>query len=70
VKSPSAIPCEELMMDAMQRHFGPSWKFSEIAEWTLVRAQTDGISPWQVAWARDFLEKRRASQGDWEDLAS
>jgi len=71
MKRQAPIPFNvDLMMRAMETHFGPSWKFSEIAEWTLARAQTEPMSPWQVQWARDFIEARRASQGDWEDLAS
>jgi len=67
----AAVPINvELLMRAMENHFGPSWTFSEIAEWTLARARTEPMSPWQVAWAREFIDNKRASQGDWEDLAS
>jgi hypothetical protein len=71
MKRAAPIPFNvDLTMRAMQERFGPSWKFSEIAGWTLARARTEPMSPWQAQWARDFIETRRAAQGDWEDLAS
>jgi len=58
----------ELMVDSLQMHFGPSWKWSEIASWTLARTNADPPLPRpQITWARIFEENRKRAEGEWKD---
>jgi hypothetical protein len=50
-------------LDALREHFGPGWSWTEIAEWSLARANA-GLPAWQSLWAREFLATRRAAAGD------
>ena len=54
-------------LDALRAHFGPSWSWAEIAEWTLARGNT--LPAWQSLWAREFLATRRWAAGDDREVA-
>ena len=55
-------------LDALRAHFGPSWSWVQIAEWSLARANA-GLPTWQGLWAREFLATRRAAAGDEREVA-
>lgn len=57
----------ESKLDALRAHFGRSWAWAEIAEWTLARANT--LPTWQGLWAREFLARRQAAVGDEREVA-
>jgi hypothetical protein len=59
----AVAPELEYMMESLRLRFGPAWKWSEIAEWIVARAQADdGLQVWFLQWARDYIETRRRSE--------
>lgn len=54
-------------LDALRAHFGPSWSWVEIAEWTLARGNS--LPAWQVLWAREFVATRRWAAADDREAA-
>lgn len=53
--APYSVEATDALVQGLAVHFGPSWKWSEIAEWTIARSDC-GLPRWQVQWAKDFLE--------------
>lgn len=54
-------------LDGLRVRFGPSWSWTDIAGWTLARANAKPELPaWQVLWAREFIATRRIAAGESE----
>jgi hypothetical protein len=68
VENGAALLNWESKLDALRAHFGPSWSWVEIAEWTLARANA-GLPAWQVLWAREFVATRRWAAADDREVA-
>lgn len=50
-------------MDDLERIFGSSWRFSEIALWIEARQRSKpALPPWMLVWAYDFLRIWKAQQ--------
>lgn len=58
--TPFSPEASEQLVESLETHFGKTWTWTEIAFWTLARANT-GLPRWQVSWARDFVTNRRRS---------
>src|SRR5690606_14019411 len=52
----------EMQFDALAKRFGPSWTWTQIARWTVARANAAEPMPrWQVHWALYYLENHSRS---------
>lgn len=61
MRNADAVPyspeATEALIQSLAVHFGPGWKWSDIAEWTVSRASSSPPLPrWQIQWAKDFME--------------
>jgi hypothetical protein len=45
----------------IERYFGPSWRWSEIALWIEARSRAN-LPPYMVVWAYDYLRTRRRQE--------
>lgn len=60
----SMNPRAESDFEALQRWFGPSWKWSEIAAWIEARSRSQGMPEFAKVWAYDFMRRYREQRRD------